>query len=153
MDKPRKKRHKATIVKFNIKKVKDMQINNSFASIEEMTSLALKNKQAGNAVNTKTSGLDFRSVLELQRQTRPTELTFSKHANERLINRNISLSDEQMERLNEAAALADSKGIKESLVMVDDLAFIVNVKNSTVVTALGDSDNKVITNIDGAVIA
>ena len=92
-------------------------------------------------------------MLELQRQTRPTELTFSKHANERLINRNISLSDEQMERLNEAAALADSKGIKESLVMVDDLAFIVNVKNSTVVTALGGSDNKVITNIDGAVIA
>lgn len=129
-----------------------MQINNSFASIEEMTSLALKNKQSkGNVV--KPQGMDFRSVLELQRQARPAELTFSKHANERLVNRNISLSNEQMERLNEAAALADSKGIKESLVMVDDLAFIVNIKNSTVVTALGDADNKVITNIDGAVIA
>ena len=130
-----------------------MQINNSFASIEEMTSLAMKKKQTGNAVNTKSSGLDFRSVLELQRQARPQELTFSKHANERLINRNISLSDEQINRLNEATALADSKGIKESLVMVDDLAFIVNVKNNTVVTALGDADNKIITNIDGAVIA
>lgn len=130
-----------------------MQINNSFTSIEEMTSLALKKKQTGNAVNIKSSGLDFRSVLELQRQNKPQELTFSKHANERLVNRNISLSDEQIERLNEAAALAGSKGIKESLVMVDDLAFIVNVKNSTVVTALGDADSKVITNIDGAVIA
>lgn len=130
-----------------------MQINNSFASIEEMTNLALKNKQTQGGANIKSQGMDFRSVLELQRQARPTELTFSKHANERLVNRNISLSNEQMERLNEAAALADSKGIKESLVMVDDLAFIVNIKNSTVVTALGDADNKVITNIDGAVIA
>ncbi len=130
-----------------------MQINNSFASIEEMTSLALKNKQTGNAVDINNSGLDFRSVLELQKQQRPRELIFSKHANERLVSRNISLSDEQMTRLNEAAKLAGSKGIKESLVMVDDLAFIVNVKNSTVVTALGEGQSQVITNIDGAVIA
>jgi hypothetical protein len=36
--------------------------------------------------------------------------------------------------------------------MVDDLAFIVNVKNKTVVTAVNDGEDRVFTNIDGAVI-
>lgn len=37
--------------------------------------------------------------------------------------------------------------------MVDDLAFIVNVKNNTVITAVGDSTDSIFTNIDGAVIS
>ena len=46
------------------------------------------------------------------------------------------------------------KGIKESLMIMDKLAFIVNVPSSTVVTALDSSASKeqVFTNIDGAVI-
>jgi flagellar operon protein len=47
---------------------------------------------------------------------------------------------------------AYEKGINESLVMVDNLAFIVSIKNNTVITAVGDDDNKAFTNIDGAVI-
>ena len=42
--------------------------------------------------------------------------------------------------------------MKESLVLVDDLAFIVNVKSNTVVTAVNDVDRGVFTNIDGAII-
>ena len=47
------------------------------------------------------------------------------------------------------------KGINESLVLVDDMAFIVNIKNNTVITAMdkNSSDENVFTNIDGAVIA
>ena len=37
--------------------------------------------------------------------------------------------------------------------MVDELAFIVNVKNNMVVTAVGGSEDKIFTNIDGAVIS
>ena len=48
--------------------------------------------------------------------------------------------------------MARAKGVKESLVCVDDLAFIVNVTNNTVVTAMNQEDEKVFTNIDGAVI-
>ena len=48
---------------------------------------------------------------------------------------------------------AEEKGIKESLVMVDNLAFIVNVRNNTVITAVNEKEDKVFTNIDGAVIA
>ncbi len=62
------------------------------------------------------------------------------------------MSDEQWTRLNEATGKARDKGLKESLVMVDNLAFIVNVKSNTVVTALNDTERSVFTNIDGAII-
>ena len=84
-----------------------------------------------------------------------SELKFSKHAVNRLQDRNITLSDEQMARLNMGKIEAGEKGIKDSLILVDQLAFIVNVPNNTVVTAMDQTENKsnVFTNIDGAVIA
>lgn len=97
-------------------------------------------------------GLSFRDVL--RRQNGNGEVRFSKHAAGRLAERNIELTTGQMERLNEGAARAGEKGIKESLVLVDGLAFIVNIPNNTVVTAMNQSDaaQNVFTNIDGAVI-
>lgn len=82
-------------------------------------------------------------------------LKFSKHASNRLADRNIELTANQMERLAEGAQKAGVKGIRDSLVMVDNLAFIVNVPNSTVVTAMdqNQADENIFTNIDGAVIA
>ena len=80
---------------------------------------------------------------------------FSKHAMNRLSLRNIELTNEQMDRLNQGKMEASEKGIKDSLILVDQLAFIVNVPNNTVVTAMDQTENKsnVFTNIDGAVIA
>lgn len=80
---------------------------------------------------------------------------FSKHAMNRLSMRNIELTPEQMERLSRGKAEAGEKGIRDSLILVDQLAFIVNVPSSTVVTAMDQTENKtgVFTNIDGAVIA
>ena len=68
--------------------------------------------------------------------------------------RDIALSAEQSQRLEAGVAKASAKGIKESLVIVDSLAFIVNVPNQTVVTAMDqtESEDNVFTNIDGAVI-
>ena len=82
-------------------------------------------------------------------------MKFSKHAANRLNDRNIELTQDQMDRLNQAAAQAGEKGINESLILVDQLAFIVNVPNNTVVTAMDQKDksNQIFTNIDGAVIA
>lgn len=82
------------------------------------------------------------------------KLKFSKHAGERLNERDIQLSDEQMTRLEEGTEKAISKGIKESLVIIDDLSFIVNTKNRTVITAMDQNNNNdnIYTNIDGAVI-
>ena len=131
-----------------------MNINTSFHSIEQMTSqLLAADKRKNNPANN-NEHMDFNSVFSQKvLKERSEGLTFSKHANQRLVSRNIDLSKEQINRLNDGARKAQEKGIKESLVMVDDMAFIVNITNNTVVTALGESDSKVVTNIDGAVIA
>ena len=72
----------------------------------------------------------------------------------RLKQRDITLTDVQLSRLNEGTQKAGLKGIRESLVIMDDLAFIVNTKSKTVVTAMdqNNSEDNIFTNIDGAVI-
>jgi len=83
-----------------------------------------------------------------------TEIKFSKHAEGRLASRNINLSKEQKVKLGAAVSKADQKGIKDSLVMMDNIALVVNVKSRTVVTAMSSSEAKenVFTNIDGAIL-
>lgn len=124
----------------------------NFSSIELMTGQLLKNKSTSVNQVPESSNISFQDILEKQQTLDSEALKFSKHANDRLASRNIDLSDEQLERLETGAKKAQEKGINESLVMVDNIAFIVNIKNKTVVTAVNDSDDKVFTNIDGAVI-
>ncbi len=126
-------------------------INGGYSSIEQMTEL-VRNNSSVKIQNTNRipTGKTFREVLD---SVKSNELVFSKHANERLLSRNIDLSEAQLERLQNGTRRAEEKGIKESLVMVDNLAFIVNVRNNTVITAVNEKDDKVFTNIDGAVIA
>ncbi len=121
-----------------------------FTTIEQMTGQLLQKK----ALPVKQAGSEnsFSKILENQYTKQNAELKFSKHANERLQNRNIELSEEQLEKLSTGTKKAQEKGISESLVMVDNIAFIVNVKNSTVITALDEGEDKIFTNIDGAVI-
>jgi flagellar operon protein len=83
------------------------------------------------------------------------ELKFSAHAQSRLKSRNLSMTPQVMEKLNKAVSGAASKGAKDSLILLSNMAFIVNIPNKTVVTAMdGESirDN-VFTNIDSTVIA
>lgn len=129
------------------------QINKNYTSIEQATGQYLNQPRIPASKVNGNSGKSFQEILEQQRlATTDSELKFSKHASERLVSRNIDLTASQISRLESGAKMASEKGIKESLVMVDNMAFIVNVKNNTVVTAVGDGDHKVFTNIDGAVI-
>lgn len=79
---------------------------------------------------------------------------FSQHAELRLQQRGIRLGPEQLEKLGGAIDKAASKGAKESLVLFQDMAFIVNVKNRTVVTAMDETamQNHVFTQIDSTVL-
>ena len=128
--------------------------NNQFLSIEQLQDQYLNqtkiNKQTQ---NTTENGLTFQEILK--QKTEPgSEVKFSKHASNRLADRNIELTNEQLERLNEGTQKASEKGINESLVLIDSLAFIVNVPSNTVVTAMDQTDTtqNVFTNIDGTVI-
>lgn len=134
------------------------QIKNSFSSIEQMTSQlrqpAKKTAQGNSPENSFESILLGKGQKKIAQEERADTLAlrFSKHANERLMDRSIDLSEEQVRRLHAGAAKAQQKGIVESLVMVDDYAFIVNTRNRIVVTAVAGGDEHVFTNIDGAVI-
>lgn len=134
-------------------------ITGGYTSIEQA---AGKLSSARKTTNEKQSGVLFGDILSQKKEVKQIndnnsgtkELKFSKHAGQRLEQRDIKLSDEQIDRLNEGAKKASLKGIKESLVLMDNLAFIVNTGSNTVVTAMDQkSDNEnIYTNIDGAVI-
>lgn len=81
-------------------------------------------------------------------------IKFSKHATERLADRNMNIGNTELERLGSALQRAGEKGARESLVLLDELALVVSVKNRTVITALQSAQSGgVFTSIDSAVIA
>jgi flagellar operon protein len=81
-------------------------------------------------------------------------LRFSAHAASRLESRNIRISAEEMVCVEAAAERAAEKGSRDTLLMMDDLGLIVNIKNRTVLTAidLGRLEDGVVTNIDSTVM-
>lgn len=95
----------------------------------------------------------FDSVLRGQME-KAEGLNFSKHAINRVQQRGIDLSGDSLTRLTEGVKIAESRGLDDTLILVDQTAFIVSVKNSTVVTAVDGRDlrGNVFTNIDGTVI-
>jgi len=82
------------------------------------------------------------------------ELKFSKHALQRLKTREINLDESKLHKLNEAVAKAKSKGARDALILVEDMAFIVNIPSKTVVTALNETESKehIFTQIDSTII-
>ncbi|MCL2565189.1 MAG: hypothetical protein FWE24_05185 [Defluviitaleaceae bacterium] len=111
----------------------------------------------GNAYNKRPEksqveqGSSFNSVLK-DKLSEINSLQFSKHAAVRLSTRAISLSEDQLKRVESGILDAGQKGIKDSLVLVDDLALLVNVPSKTVITAINQTNKNIFTNIDGAVI-
>ena len=128
-------------------------ISNSFMSIEQAQDAYLQDAKKVDRQSSVSNQTSFRQILE-QVSNRNDTVSFSRHANERLSSRNILLNEDQMQLLNEGVKQAKEKSIQESLVMMDNIAFIVNVKNNTVITAMDQNtnDSNVFTNIDGAVI-
>ena len=109
-------------------------------------------QKSGKNPAAETTGRSFEQILG-EKGWETTAIRFSKHANERLASRIIDLSSEQVKRLEAGALRASEKGIVESLVMVDSYAFIVNTRSNIVVTAVAGNEDKIFTNIDGAVIS
>lgn len=90
----------------------------------------------------------FAEILEQQ------SLKFSRHAQERIAQRGIALDAARLRRIQEGVERAAAKGARDSLILLDNLAFVVSIKNRTVITAVDEENLKgsVFTNIDSAVI-
>ncbi len=103
-------------------------------------------------------GASFEALLkgmtseDVRRTAEPLKL--SGHAMDRLRQRGVELSANQMQALSESAAVAESKGARDALMMMGDLGMVVNIPNRTVLTVLPEDRMKsgVVTQIDSAVI-
>ncbi|MBE5851524.1 MAG: flagellar protein [Lachnospiraceae bacterium] len=129
--------------------------NSGFLSLEQVQNQYLNQQK----VQTQGQSVEasFQKYLEQAAKEKvisDSPVRFSKHAASRLSTRNIELTQGQIDRLQEGTRKAEAKGINDSLVIVDSLAFIVNVPSNTVVTAMEQSETQdnIFTNIDGAVI-
>ncbi len=90
----------------------------------------------------------------LQRQRENQSVAFSKHARERAEQRGISVDEQLMDRLSDTVEKAQAKGANNILAFDTTRAFIINVPNGRVITAMSPEEMKenIFTNIDGAVI-
>ncbi len=79
-------------------------------------------------------------------------IKLSSHAEKRLMERQIHLHKGDMDKLETAIDKLDEKGAKESLMIYKDMAFIASIKNRTIITAMGNDDLDIVTNIDSAVM-
>ena len=107
-----------------------------------------QNQTDKNTVN----GTSFNDVLSRIKSN--DSIKFSKHAMDRLNSRNISLTEDEIGRINDGVNKAQSKGVREALIMMDNKVFVASVQNKTIITAVAGEQLKdnVFTNIDGAVI-
>lgn len=125
--------------------------NRQIPSIQQIQNEHLKSSKTNKNNNIQADS--FGSILQKKLQEKQ-ELRFSKHANLRLEARNIELNNDQIRRIENGIKRAEEKGIKETLMVVDNIAMVVNIENKTVLTALDQQETKsyVFTNIDGAVL-
>ncbi|MDR2770922.1 MAG: flagellar biosynthesis protein [Clostridiales Family XIII bacterium] len=127
---------------------------NPHASIAERAA-RLPDKTAGQNRNGTEieSGNSFRELLNRRLEGERKELSFSKHADLRAKERNITTTAADLSRLSEACDRAAGKGVRDALIVMNDSAFIVNAGSKTIVTVVDKNEMKdnIFTNIEGAV--
>lgn len=139
-------------------------VTNQGIQFERIKSITGGNQSQPQKQKLNTDGPSFGDVLkgtqasinpsEAGLQKAATALKFSSHAIDRIRSRGIQLGPEKMQKMEQAIDKAAQKGAKETLVMSGDSAFIVSVKNRTVITAVDTNAMKenVFTNIDSTVL-
>ncbi|EJW15597.1 flagellar operon protein [Paenibacillus alvei] len=106
------------------------------------------------ALNGKTNALPPFQQLLSQELHKQEDVRFSHHAQARMKERGMSMTPDLMQKMKQAISQAESKGAKQSLVVVNKQAFIVNVQSRTVITALDEASQQdhIFTQIDSAVL-
>ncbi|MGE7089889.1 TIGR02530 family flagellar biosynthesis protein [Lysinibacillus sp. NPDC048646] len=96
----------------------------------------------------------FSAHLQEATATEQQELKVSKHAHERIVERNIAITEQEWQVVSDKVFEAHSKGVKQPLVLMEQAALIVSAKNATVITAMDRTEAKqqLFTNIDGTIV-
>ena len=125
---------------------------NNYQRPVNLLEIAQRGKQPG--ADKKAGGdLAFKQVFS-EELAGKRGVTFSKHASERLFSRGIEMPQERLNQISDAIDKAETKGSKETLILTDDTALVVSVKNRTVITAFDKQNLRdgIVTSIDSAVI-
>lgn len=121
------------------------------------SSLIDKSVECSNKGRLNKEGIEeqyFESLLREAKEKNSYELKISNHAQKRLEQRKISLTDADLKRVNQAVESARVRGARDALVLYNDLRMITSVSNRTIVTVLCESEKSedIFTNIDSVVI-
>jgi flagellar operon protein len=121
-------------------------INGKLYSIDDFTRLPSENRK-------KVEDTDFKDILNKE-LSKKDSFVISNHAAERLKTRNISLNENDMNKINEGINKAVEKGSNESLILYKDLVLVASIKNRTIITAVDKDSSKgnVFTNVDSVVL-
>lgn len=130
-----------------------MYIDKNYTAFVGSTPLVANNNKTQSNNKTET-GEDFKSILQRELQNNASGLNFSKHALQRISERQIEIEPQMLEQMTNAVEHAEEKGIKDALILASQAAFIVNVPSKTVITTMNSQEmrNNIITNIDGTVL-
>jgi len=130
-------------------RVSDLQMNTFIKPLEPVKTTVYKPGSVGKGGN----GKKFNEILQGKLNSN-RGVNFSAHAQNRIEQRNLNVTTDDISRLDNGFQKLEDKGSRNSLVLVDDTAYIVSVKNRTVVTALDKTEavNNVYTNIDSVAI-
>ncbi|MGM0602286.1 MAG: TIGR02530 family flagellar biosynthesis protein [Bacillota bacterium] len=123
-----------------------LKINQPIRPLEQNKNIKRKNQQEND------KNVSFKELLS-EKLADKNKINFSKHAKKRLDSRSISVSEKDLNQLTNGVEKAKEKGSRDSLIMVNNVAYIVSVENNTVITAVDGESMKenVFTNIDSAV--
>lgn len=126
---------------------------NGLSAVPEIGPKSQAGHQPSSSPPAVADSVSFEDLLQSQ-LGRPATVRFSAHAQKRIAARNIGFSGEETVRLEQAVEKAAGKGSRESLILMDDLALVVSIKNKVVITAVDANNRKenVFTNIDSVVL-
>ena len=122
-------------------------INGKLHLIEDISSVSSNSINKTNS--SKAAGTDFKDILNKE-IGKNEACVISKHAEERLRQRNIQFNEADMRQINEGINKAEAKGSKDCLICYKGNALVTSIKNRTVITAVDQDAGKgnVFTNID-----
>lgn len=130
-------------------KVAELQFNQRIYPLDPLKGQKPKTVQSGDE---EKKAKPFAEVLKSNLQP-ADKVRFSAHALKRIEERQLPFGEQTLDRLNDGISRLSAKGSKNSVIFLDETAFVVSVQNRTVVTALEKSSTQnIFTNIDSVAI-
>lgn len=95
----------------------------------------------------------FKDLLQMQVKD-STKLTISNHAQKRLQDRGIQIDEQKWMQISSKVQEAKTKGVHDSIVVLNDATLVVSAKNNIVITAMGrdEAKSQIFTNINGTIL-